>query len=130
MENNQIKETITQQLSQINQFKNDCKEQTKALYAQIKSIEDSFNRNIKLIENKIENIKEQYYQFAWDLAIENQKAPRTRSGGYMTPDEVSLDEEGIHITWYESNPYGRDYYDYFSASWDEILEFKKQTEQL
>ena len=127
MDNKQVQESISKFLSELNQLEHDCKEKTKALYHQIKAIEDTFNQKIKLINKQFEETKEIYYPFAFDLAIEKQKAPKTRSGSYMTPDEVSVDEEGIHLSWCDYNPQGSDHYDYFSASWDEVLEFQKRT---
>lgn len=118
---NQIQNTIENIFSQMGKLKDDCKNQTQPLYSQIKSIENSFSTQIKVFEQKLENIQEQYYEIALDLAIEKQKHPRSRSGGYPTPDEINIDETGIYFIWSYL-----DYNDYFFASWEDIITFQNQ----
>lgn len=120
---------VTQHFEDIKQLEENKKEQTSGLFAQIRAIESSFHSQIRVIEKQLDSLKEKYTEIAHDLAIEENECPRSRWGGYLTPNEVDIQANGIVLTWIQENPYGCDHYDYFEASWTDLLAYEaKQNE--
>jgi predicted phage-related endonuclease len=116
---------INQHFSQLKKLTQEKKDKTAELYSEISTIEKNMNSQIYAVEKEIEAIKEKYMGFAHDLSISANSCPRSRWGGYLEPSEVDIDENGIRLTWIQEHPYGRDEYDYFSATWDELFEYEK-----
>lgn len=127
--NTDLSQIVSQHFEQIKKLEIDKKEQTSDLYSQIRSIESSFNSQVRNVENKLDDLKEKYSEMAHELAIEEGECPRSRWGGYLSPNEVDIKATGIVLTWIQSNPYGCDNYDYFEATWDNLLAYEaKQNE--
>lgn len=127
--NTDLSQIVTQHFEQIKQLEADKKEQTAGLYTQIRTIESSFNSQVRTVEEKLDELKEKYSEMAHELAIEEGECPRSRWGNYLSPNEVDIKTTGIVLTWIQSNPYGCDNYDYFEATWDNLLSYEaKQNE--
>lgn len=126
MENINLNTQVTQYFNDIEQLKNDKKSSTADLYKQIRDIETSFDSQIRQVDKKLDALKEKYTSLAIDLAEEKGECPRSRWGSTLTPDEVDIKAEGIVLTWIQENRYGRDYYDYFEASWDDLVAFESK----
>lgn len=120
-----LTENVFQLFSQVNNLKQEKKEKTAPLYAEIATIEKQFNSQVYSLEQELNDIKEQYSSFAHDLAINSGQCPCSRWGGHLAPSEVDMDEKGINLTWIQENNYGRDDYDYFSATWEQLLAYEK-----
>lgn len=103
--NNSFITTINQHFSQVLNLKQEKIDKTAGLYAQISVIEKDFNSQIYAIEKEINDIKERYSSFAHELAIKDGKCPCSRWGGDLEPNEVDINEEGIHLTWIQENNY-------------------------
>lgn len=121
---NTYTQTVNQYIEQVQQLESNKKEKTADLYAQIRVIEQSFNSQIRTIENKLQELKNKYIKIAHDLSIEKNSSPCSRWGSYLDPDEINFTSDGIILTWIQSNPYGSDHFDYFEASWEELLDYE------
>lgn len=120
----EIANTVTQYFAQIKTLEQEKKDKTADLYSQIKIIEKDMNSKVYAVENALDKIKDKYTEFALELAIEANDCPRSRWGSYLDPSETYIKEDGIHLTWIQENPYGRDNYDYFTATWEDLLEYE------
>lgn len=123
-ENNPIQEnglSISNRFSNVKKLKQEKKDKTASLYEQISIIEKDINSQLYQYEQEIDLIKEKYIDFAHDLSIKAGSCPRSRRGGYIEPNESNIDEKWIHLTWIQESRYGRDEYDYFSATWEDLL---------
>jgi hypothetical protein len=124
IENNQLTNTVGQYFEQIKSLKQEKKDKTAPLYAQISVIEKSIDSQLYELDEELEALKEQYSDLAHDLAIQAGQCPRSRWGSYLAPNETSINEEGITLTWIQENPYGCDNYDYFTATWKDLLQYE------
>lgn len=124
IETNELAKIVTQNFANIKSLKQEKIKLTSNLYAQIAVIEEKVNSQVYVIEEKLADFKEQYSNFAHDLAIESGNCPRSRWGGYLEPSEVEINEKGITLTWIQENPYGCDNYDYFTATLEELLKLE------
>lgn len=120
----EISQHVNQYFSQIKLLEQEKKDKTVDLHAQIKAIEKELNSKVYAVEKELDKLKEQYSEFALELAIEANDCPRSRWGSYLDPTETYIKEDGIHLTWIQENPYGRDNYDYFTATWEDLLEYE------
>lgn len=118
---NELKENVSQYFDNIKKLKQEKIDKTASLYAEISVIEKDMNSKIYQQEKELDAVKEKYSSFAHDLAIDSGDCPRSRWGGYLEPNEIDIDEKGIHLTWIQESPYGRDSYDYFSATWEDLI---------
>ena len=63
------------------------------------------------------SLKETYAERAHELSIAARKCPYTRSGGHMEPDEVSVRESGICLSWDINGNYAPEW---FIATWEAL----------
>jgi hypothetical protein len=125
--NNETMTTILQSLSKVKDLKQEKIDKTSQLYSEISIIEKPINSQIQVAEYEIETINNQYSDFAHYLAIEANKCPQSRCGSYLDPTETNLNEAGIELVWIQDNPYRCcDLYDYFTATWSELLAYESK----
>lgn len=118
--------TVAQQFSDIARLKEEKKAETADLYVHIRNIETVFNSKIHYVEEKLQELKDKYQELALELAIEAGECPRSRWGDYEDPDEVEVKQQGLEIAWNYENSYGCSSYDYYVASWDDLVKLEEQ----
>lgn len=121
--------TVAQQFSSIAKLKEEKKAETADLYTHIRNIENVFNSKIHYVEEQLNTLKDKYQELALELAIEAGECPRSRWGDYEDPDEVEVKVNGLEIAWNYENSYGCSSYDYYLATWDDLVKLEEQKKQ-
>ena len=99
------------------------------LEKQLKEISSSYNKKYREYESFLEKMKEKYSDYAHDIAIENGECPRSRSGGYLMPNEVIVSMEGLSLEWVEERAYGCDRYEYYKVSWTDLFDYEMKLQK-
>lgn len=73
----------------------------------------------------MDRLKVAYQDRALELAIEANKCPRERWGGYMDPHDVRVRDAGLWLTWDINGNYAPES---FLATWDALLASAPATE--
>lgn len=118
-----IKNTVFSSTQKTQALENAKKAQISILQKKISIIEQSFNQLIKEVNTDVNSLKKQYYDIAFELAIEKKECPLSHSGQPIEPndEDIHIDEDGISFCWTIEHSYSRDSYYSFTASWEEIL---------
>lgn len=121
--------TVAEQFSTIVKLKEEKKAETADLYVHIRNIETVFNSKIHYIEEQLAKLKDKYQELALELAIEAGECPRTRWGDYDDPHEAEVKQNGLELAWNYENSYGCSSYDYYLATWDDLVKLEEQKKQ-
>lgn len=119
MNSNQISTQVTENLAQVKQLQNE-------LYYAKYELEKSYNQKIAVHENFINTLKEKYEDIAFEIAIKENQCPKGRWGSPLDPTEVHLTSEGVVLTWEDEHPYHASSFHYFTATWEQILDYKEE----
>lgn len=120
---------VAEQFSNIVKWKEEKKAETADLYVHIRNIETVFNSKIHYVEEQLHTLKDKYHDLALELAIESGQCPRTRWGDYDDPHEAEVKENGLELAWSYENSYGCSSYDYYLATWDDLVNLEAQKKQ-
>ena len=114
-------------IENLNQLQIEEENKTRPLYAQVKAIESEYGNKRYAQQDILDKLKSKYLRTAIDVADAHHSCPCERWGSPMKPRYSKVTAEGIDLTW-EHYGVTRDTYDYYSASWSEILEmYNKKT---
>ena len=88
-----------------------------ACYAAKQAAERARDQACAASNKLLSSLEARYGDLAQDLAIEAQACPRSHWGQYLTPDDLTVCPQGIHLSW--------DIYDnyapaHFLATWEDL----------